>query len=559
MRVATYARFSSDRQKESSITDQQRNCQQRAAKEGWVIVANYEDHAISGTTEDRPGYQAMLKAAQQKEFDIVLVDDFSRLSRDSRESELTRRRLVYWGVRLVSISDGIDTALKGHEMMAGFKGIMNAQFIGDLRDRIHRGLTGKVHGGYHCGGRTYGYKLEPVLDPTKKDPYGNPERIATKLAIDEEQATWVRWIFARAAEGMSPYKIVSELNRQGVPAPGMNNRRHSTRPSAWNTTSLHGNHVLGTGLLQNQIYVGQVVWNRRRREQNPDTGIRVYVLRDPKEWITKPAPLLRIIDDDLWEKVKAARAAVSREVYALREIHGRARSTGRNPKYLFSGLLVCGICQSKFVVCSTERYGCATRRAQGATECSNQLQVRRHVVESALLTAIQKDLFTSEGLEIFKQEVVRLLANQPRLRRPDLAKARARLAVVQGELANVMQVIKDGLLTPTVKVTLEQLEAEKTGLEQVIAGKDKLFEKVITFLPNIEQRFKQLVDDMALKTQSQVDQARGLLKQLVGGQIRLHPSTDGPDQFLTAELSGDYAGLVRLASGPKFISNPLTR
>ena len=63
-RVALYARYSSDHQKDSSITDQFRNCEQRAAREGWTITARYEDKAISGATAERPGYQQMLTGRQ---------------------------------------------------------------------------------------------------------------------------------------------------------------------------------------------------------------------------------------------------------------------------------------------------------------------------------------------------------------------------------------------------------------------------------------------------------------------------------------------------------------
>ena len=204
MRVALYARFSSEHQKESSIEDQNRNCETRATREGWTITARYADRAISGTTSDRPDYQRMLKDAKAKAFDILLVDDFSRLSRDSVESEQTRRRLVHYGVRLIGVTDGIDTQTKNHEMLSGIKGVMNQAFISDLKDKISRGMVGKALRGYHLGGRTYGYRLVPELDPTKTDPYGNPARIGTKLAIDPEQAHWVRWIFERYAEGMSP-------------------------------------------------------------------------------------------------------------------------------------------------------------------------------------------------------------------------------------------------------------------------------------------------------------------------------------------------------------------
>ena len=99
MRVAVYARYSSENQREASIEDQIRNCEKRVTQEGWSVTHRYQDKAISGNTNVRPGYQQLLADAETKCFDIVLVDDFSRLSRDQVEAEQVRRRMVHWGCR----------------------------------------------------------------------------------------------------------------------------------------------------------------------------------------------------------------------------------------------------------------------------------------------------------------------------------------------------------------------------------------------------------------------------------------------------------------------------
>ena len=94
MKVALYARYSSENQREASIEDQYRNCEKRAVQEGWTVTHRYHDKAISGSTSERAGYQKLLSDAQARVFDILLVDDFSRLSRDQVESETVRRKLV---------------------------------------------------------------------------------------------------------------------------------------------------------------------------------------------------------------------------------------------------------------------------------------------------------------------------------------------------------------------------------------------------------------------------------------------------------------------------------
>src|ERR1700682_4454378 len=97
VRAVTYSRYSSDQQRASSIEDQRRNCAKRAAAEGWTITAQYADEAITGSDNRRPQYLAMLQAAARKEFDVLILDDLSRLTRDSVEQETAIRRLEFQG------------------------------------------------------------------------------------------------------------------------------------------------------------------------------------------------------------------------------------------------------------------------------------------------------------------------------------------------------------------------------------------------------------------------------------------------------------------------------
>jgi site-specific DNA recombinase len=106
MKAALYARFSSDLQRATSIEDQFRNCRKRTESEGWTIAATFADEAMSGSDTSRPQYQAMLAAAASGAFQILLMDDLSRLTRDAVESERVIRRLEFSGIRIVSISDG---------------------------------------------------------------------------------------------------------------------------------------------------------------------------------------------------------------------------------------------------------------------------------------------------------------------------------------------------------------------------------------------------------------------------------------------------------------------
>ena len=82
IRVAIYARYSTDRQDQTSIDGQYRNCEELAQRSTYAVVARFCDKGISGTDDNRPGFQALLKACECGEFEGILVDETSRLTRN---------------------------------------------------------------------------------------------------------------------------------------------------------------------------------------------------------------------------------------------------------------------------------------------------------------------------------------------------------------------------------------------------------------------------------------------------------------------------------------------
>ena len=140
MRVALYARYSSDNQRDASIEDQFRICKERAARENWTIVASYKDAGISGASMIlRPGIQALLEDAQSRAFDMVLAEALDRISRDQADVATLFKQLRFAGVPIVTLAEGEIT-----ELHVGLKGTMNALFLKDLAAKTHRGLRGRV-------------------------------------------------------------------------------------------------------------------------------------------------------------------------------------------------------------------------------------------------------------------------------------------------------------------------------------------------------------------------------------------------------------------------------
>jgi hypothetical protein len=122
------------------------NCRRRADDEGWSVAREFTDKAIGGADSTRPQYRDMLSAAERGEFDVLVIDDLSRLARDQVESERAIRRLAFLGIRIVAISDGYDsqTKIATRKIQRAVKGLVNEMRLDELREQFHRGLTGQM-------------------------------------------------------------------------------------------------------------------------------------------------------------------------------------------------------------------------------------------------------------------------------------------------------------------------------------------------------------------------------------------------------------------------------
>ena len=127
----------------------------------------------------------------------------------------------------------------------------------------------------------------------------------------------------------------SEGDRQGAQS------RWDRRTVRRNVESQHDSRERDTRhrILNNELYVGRLIWNRLRNVKNPDNGKRISRLNPQAEWIAKENPALRIVSDELWNAAKDRQRATRRTIR-------RAGNIGfaRRPQYLFSGLSKCGVC-----------------------------------------------------------------------------------------------------------------------------------------------------------------------------------------------------------------------
>ncbi len=224
MKIAFYGRYSSDHQRDTSIEDQRRVVQRWAEQHGHEIAATFSDSAISGANiRLLTGLQTALAAAATRPapFDAISVDQLSRLSRDVGDTDAIVKRLRFFGVRVVAVSDGLDTGDETTKISVTVKSLVNELYLDDLRKTTKRGLDGQFLKGYSTGGRTYGYRSEPVYEGTSRtDPRGNPIPVGYRLTIVLEEAAVVRQVFERFRDGRGEKTIAKHGSTSTVASGG---------------------------------------------------------------------------------------------------------------------------------------------------------------------------------------------------------------------------------------------------------------------------------------------------------------------------------------------------
>ena len=171
-----YARYSSDRQRPTSIDDQVALCRGAAPQFDCEVVEQLvlADYEISGSSDRRPAYQRLLAAVRAHEVNAILVESQDRLWRDQAEMHAALRLFRFHGVKVFSVATGGDLTNPSGRVLATVMGLKDELYLDDLRAKTHRGLTGQVQRGFNDGGRSYGYQTQPVTDPTVYDSHGQP-------------------------------------------------------------------------------------------------------------------------------------------------------------------------------------------------------------------------------------------------------------------------------------------------------------------------------------------------------------------------------------------------
>ena len=529
MRAAIYARYSSDAQSEQSIEDQVRICRARADREGWTVVDVYADYAISGASAGRPRYQQLIADARAGAFEVIVAEALDRISRDQEHIAGFHKQVSFARVRVVTIAEG-DIS----ELHVGLKGTMSALFLKDLAQKTHRGLEGRVRAGRSGGGLCYGYKA--VRGPVGHD--GEAERGLREIV--PEQARVVERIFREYAAGMAPRQIALRLNAEDVAGPS---------GGAWGPSAINGDRGKGTGILNNELYIGRLVWNRRRWLKDPATGKRLARRNDASAVVTEEVPALRIIDDALWQAVKQRQAVLDARCSKPGSTPQSRFWTKQRPRHLFSGLMGCSVCGGGFSKISASHFGCSTARNKGPTACTNLLTVRVDRLENTVLGALKERLMDPELFKVFVEEFT---AEWNRLQAEASAGRHAKeqqVARIRQQLERLVDALAEGTPAAMVKDRMAALEAQQRALEAELAA---MTSPAPRLHPSLAEVYRERVASLAEALNSDDGlEARDIVRGLVE-QIRLVPE----DGRLRIEVRGALGAILALAEGARNAERP---
>lgn len=470
MKTLLYARFSSQLQNPRSIADQFASLRARAAAEGWEILGEYHDAAISGAAgiEDsqRPGLAAMLarleRGGPESAIDQVFTESTDRIARHQGDAFAVRERIEHAGARLFTLMDGHVDDITGT-----IKSLFDSRTRKDLAERVRRGHRGNIAQGRVASGVAYGYRKL-----IRHDEKGEPIRGLRE--IDPVTSEIVERVFAEYSEGRSTKQIAADLNAEGIPAP---------RGGLWRPSTLHSRRKQGFGILANPIYVGRLLYGRTQTVVDPRTRQRGFRASD-KPPAEGEAPHLRIVSDALWQAVQD-------------QLEDRGRSAPhrqRRPRHLLSGLGVCGLCGENWVVVRRPHFGCSG--ANVGSGCANRRMIAQSEYEERVLAELTGQMLAPEVVAAYLEEY----AAEHTRRTRELTRTRDTLERRKAEAGRkaarlVVALAEGGSEFPEIRAALAAAKAEQAAAEKELAAADAL--PTIALHPGLARQYRAAIENLA--------------------------------------------------------------
>lgn len=515
VRAGVYARYSSEMQSSSSATDQIDRIRYLTEK-GQIATRMYancrieilsewiqKDEAFTGRVAGRQGYQNILNGIRSKSFELLLVDDLSRLTRSLGNLLDLYQLLNHHDVELVSISDRLSSADPNSRTFFTVKGMV-ADFGNEAHsERTIRGLEARARDMFSTGQRPYGYGSEATREEIRK---GRKYFSHYKILIIPQEAEVVRRVFQLYIDGFGKYAIAKKLNRDKIPL------RHQSQSKEWKDGPIHK-------MLHNEKYIGRWVFRKNYYSLDPDTGMRVQKPRPREQWIENTREDLRIIPQDLWDRVQ--RKLQENKIVRRKSVADSSKKDifcGRNRVdnvHLLSSVMTCAECKGVMILVSGRRdgyYGCVHAHRYG--NCQNRKLIRRKRVEQAFLKYLDESVAKNPTVIQYATDNVNSAVKEYLRRFPTRREAlESELEALNKEVSHLVDFISSGQVSDAVAGKLKEKEARKAQvteeLDRIIyaeARQQKLLitpylvreqlQNMVTMLAERGERYNAVVKDI---------------------------------------------------------------
>ena len=405
-----YARYSSDNQTEQSIEGQLRVCEEYAKSNDILILNTYIDRAMTGTNDNRPDFQRMLKDSTKKQWSIILVYKLDRFSRNKYESVIHKKMLKENGVKVVSAMENIPDTPEGIILESLLEG-MNQYYSAELAQKIKRGMREtRIKGLYQGGGLLYGYKIEN-----------------RRIVLNENEYKNVQFMFEQYARGYKVKKIIEILTNKGI--------LNKSKPFKENIVYR---------ILRNEKYTG--------------------IYKHDNETIDNMYP--PIISKELYAK---AQQSIKQNRYGKNSVVVNYLLKGKI-KCGYCGMLVSSECSTARNGEVVHYYKCRGRKRL-RNGCINKT-IRKDELEEIIITKLIEELNKPKNLNKIVNTILEI--QNVSAENSDKAKLLMKEKDKrEQQLNNVMKAIEQGIINKTTNIRMQELENEIEELEkQIIVEKN---------------------------------------------------------------------------------------
>ena len=452
MRGWLYYRLSRDEDEElNSLTNQRSIIAGYAEKNGFTIAGESFDDNVSGMHFDRDGIEKICEAVEQNQIDAVIVKDLSRLGRHRTQTAVFIDYLKKHDVRVISVTENIDTSNENDDLVIGMKQIINDMYAKDASRKIRSTYRQKQKEGI-------------VIIP----PFGYfKDKNTRQVVIVEEAADTVRLIFKLYLDGYGFKQIAKKLNADGVHTPAYYQQTLLGKnvPHTWPQISKQQLWISTTikRILENEFYAGTLICHKTRTDKINKT----FRFIPPEEQYRHENAVPAIIDRETWQQA---------QFLLQKRVKDRVRAAPGQKIHRYTGIIECADCHS---VCTARtrklpqggrrvEYICNTYHRYGKEYCTTHL-IREEVLDDL----VYKELLRVKKMAHANWEAIDALAKDWAAQKfnaeRQIDRLQERISVLKNEVEQIlMERIRDKAHADIYDVMLQKRDEAIQSAEQQI-------------------------------------------------------------------------------------------